>query len=208
MRELPYPSAGRSNMPDLKAVPFDPKKKVRSRCRCTAAAGQNGGSRKNRCSAGSGNAGSTSAETAKPSGRTPAGHQPTGSSRPKDNAYNLKLCLRWRSTSTKCWQRIKDFTLWRYRNRQDVRSGLYCKPSPEPAGPGGDDLVWKSLETMQGFSEDDSALIARLNRAKSAIIDDLGAETKYRLCTGKGLRHCGQPVQSQTPHHPHHEPGA
>lgn len=34
----------------------------------------------------------------------------------------------------------------------------------------------KLLETMQGFSEDDSALIARLNRAKLLIIDDLGAE--------------------------------
>ena len=34
----------------------------------------------------------------------------------------------------------------------------------------------KLLETMQGFSEDDGALIARLNRAKLLIIDDLGAE--------------------------------
>lgn len=34
----------------------------------------------------------------------------------------------------------------------------------------------KLLETMQGFKEDNSVLLTRLNRAKLLIIDDLGAE--------------------------------
>lgn len=34
----------------------------------------------------------------------------------------------------------------------------------------------KLLESMQGFREDDSVLLTRLNRAKLLIIDDLGAE--------------------------------
>ena len=43
----------------------------------------------------------------------------------------------------------------------------------------------KLLETMQGFSEDDSALIARLNRAKLLIIDDLGTELSNSFTTSQ-----------------------
>ena len=166
------------NMPDLKAVPFDPKKKVRVKmpvsCRCRAER------RKQEEQMLMQDREMKAAESLKR--QSLMDERLRGISfdkfqQTKDNAYNLKLCLRY----------AKHFDEMLAKNQGLLFYGGVGTGKTFAAACIANHLLSlkipvvmtsfvKLLESMQGFSEDDSALIARLNRAKLLIIDDLGAE--------------------------------
>lgn len=166
------------NMPDLKAVPFDPKKKVRVKmpvsCRCRAE------KRKQEEQMLMQDREMKAAESLKRQSLMDERLRDIsfyGFQQTKDNAYNLKLCLRY----------AKHFDEMLAKNQGLLFYGGVGTGKTFAAACIANHLLSlrvpvvmtsfvKLLESMQGFSEDDSALIARLNRAKLLIIDDLGAE--------------------------------
>ena len=184
------------NMPDLKAVPFDPKKKVRVKmpvsCRCRAER------RKQEEQMLMQDREMKAAESLKR--QSLMDERLRGISfdkfqQTKDNAYNLKLCLRY----------AKHFDEMLAKNQGLLFYGGVGTGKTFAAACIANHLLSlkipvvmtsfvKLLESMQGFSEDDSALIARLNRAKLLIIDDLGTEltnsfisTQLFLCINERL---------------------
>ena len=166
------------NMPDLKAVPFDPKKKVRVKmpvsCRCRAER------RKQEEQMLMQDREMRAAQTLQRQSLMDERLRDIsfdGFQQTKDNAYNLKLCLRY----------AKHFDEMLAKNQGLLFYGGVGTGKTFAAACIANHLLSlrvpvvmtsfvKLLETMQGFSEDDSALIARLNRAKLLIIDDLGTE--------------------------------
>lgn len=166
------------NMLDLKAVPFDPKKKVRVKmpvsCRCRAER------RKQEEQMLMQDREMRAAQALKQQSLMDERLRDIsfdGFQQTKDNAYNLKLCLRY----------AKHFDEMLAKNQGLLFYGGVGTGKTFAAACIANHLLSlrvpvvmtsfvKLLETMQGFSEDDSALIARLNRAKLLIIDDLGAE--------------------------------
>ena len=166
------------NMPDLKAVPFDPKKKVRVKmpvsCRCRAER------RKQEEQMLMQDREMRAAQALKQQSLMDERLRDIsfdGFQQTKDNAYNLKLCLRY----------AKHFDEMLAKNQGLLFYGGVGTGKTFAAACIANHLLSqrvpvvmtsfvKLLETMQGFSEDDSALIARLNRAKLLIIDDLGTE--------------------------------
>ena len=166
------------NMPDLKAVPFDPKKKVRVKmpvsCRCRAER------RKQEEQMLMQDREMRAAQTLQRQSLMDERLRDIsfdGFQQTKDNAYNLKLCLRY----------AKHFDEMLAKNQGLLFYGGVGTGKTFAAACIANHLLSlrvpvvmtsfvKLLETMQGFSEDDSTLIARLNRAKLLIIDDLGAE--------------------------------
>ena len=165
-------------MPDLKAVPFDPKKKVRVKmpvsCRCRAER------RKQEEQMLMQDREMRAAQALKQQSLMDERLRDIsfdGFQQTKGNAYNLKLCLRY----------AKHFDEMLAKNQGLLFYGGVGTGKTFAAACIANHLLSqrvpvvmtsfvKLLETMQGFSEDDSALIARLNRAKLLIIDDLGAE--------------------------------
>lgn len=173
------------NMPDLKAVPFDPKKKVRVKmpvsCRCRA----------ERCYQEEQmlqqDKDMRAMEALKRQSLMDERLRDVSFDsfrKTNDNAYNLKLCLRYANHFDEMLAKNqgllfyggvgtgKTFAAACIANQLLNQRILVIMTS-----------FVKLLESMQGFSEDDSVLIARLNRAKLLIIDDLGAErsTDYAL---------------------------
>lgn len=173
------------NMPDLKAVPFDPKKKVRVKmpvsCRCRAERRYQEEQMLQQ------DKDMRAMEALKRQSLMDERLRDVSFDsfrKTNDNAYNLKLCLRYANHFDEMLAKNqgllfyggvgtgKTFAAACIANHLLNRRILVIMTS-----------FVKLLESMQGFSEDDSALIARLNRAKLLIIDDLGAErsTDYAL---------------------------
>ena len=177
------------NMPDLKAVPFDPKKKVRVKmpvsCRCRAER------RKQEEQMLMQDREMRAAQALKQQSLMDERLRDIsfdGFQQTKDNAYNLKLCLRY----------AKHFDEMLAKNQGLLFYGGVGTGKTFAAACIANHLLSlrvpvvmtsfvKLLETMQGFSEDDSALIARLNRAKLLIIDDtiFSMENMAPFLTGK-----------------------
>ena len=175
------------NMPDLKAVPFDPKKKVRVKmpvsCRCRAER------RKQEEQMLMQDREMKAAESLKRQSLMDErlrGISFDDFQQTKDNAYNLKLCLRY----------AKHFDEMLAKNQGLLFYGGVGTGKTFAAACIANHLLSlrvpvvmtsfvKLLETMQGFSEDDSTLIARLNRAKLLIIDDLGTELSNSFTTSQ-----------------------
>lgn len=173
------------NMPDLKAVPFDPKKKVRVRmpvsCRCRAERRYQEEQMLQQ------DKDMRAMEALKRQSLMDERLRDVSFDsfrKTNDNAYNLKLCLRY----------VNHFDEMLAKNQGLLFYGGVGTGKTFAAACIANHLLnqripvimtsfVKLLESMQGFSEDDSALIARLNRAKLLIIDDLGAErsTDYAL---------------------------
>ena len=173
------------NMPDLKAVPFDPKKKVRVKmpvsCRCRAERRYQEEQMLQQ------DKDMRAMEALKRQSLMDERLRDVSFDsfrKTNDNAYNLKLCLRY----------ANHFDEMLAKNQGRLCSGGVGTGKTFAAAGIANHLLnqripvimtsfVKLLESMQGFSEDDSALIARLNRAKLLIIDDLGAErsTDYAL---------------------------
>ena len=175
------------NMPDLKAVPFDPKKKVRVKmpvsCRCRAER------RKQEEQMLMQDREMRAAQTLQRQSLMDERLRDIsfdGFQQTKDNAYNLKLCLRY----------AKHFDEMLAKNQGLLFYGGVGTGKTFAAACIANHLLSlripvvmtsfvKLLETMQGFSEDDGALIARLNRAKLLIIDDLGTELSNSFTTSQ-----------------------
>ena len=175
------------NMPDLKAVPFDPKKKVRVKmpvsCRCRAER------RKQEEQMLMQDREMRAAQTLQRQSLMDERLRDIsfdGFQQTKDNAYNLKLCLRY----------AKHFDEMMAKNQGLLFYGGVGTGKTFAAACIANHLLSlrvpvvmtsfvKLLETMQGFSEDDGALIARLNRAKLLIIDDLGTELSNSFTTSQ-----------------------
>ena len=173
------------NMPDLKAVPFDPKKKVRVKmpvsCRCRAERRYQEEQMLQQ------DKDMRAMEALKRQSLMDERLRDVSFDsfrKTNDNAYNLKLCLRY----------ANHFDEMLTKNQGLLFCGGVGTGKTFAAACIANHLLnqqipvimtsfVKLLESMQGFSEDDSALIARLNRAKLLIIDDLGAErsTDYAL---------------------------
>lgn len=173
------------NMPDLKAVPFDPKKKVRVKmpvsCRCRAERRYQEEQMLQQ------DKDMRAMEALKRQSLMDERLRDVSFDsfrKTNDNAYNLKLCLRY----------ANHFDEMLAKNQGLLFCGGVGTGKTFAAACIANHLLnqripvimtsfVKLLESMQGFSEDDSALIARLNRAKLLIIDDLGAErsTDYAL---------------------------
>ena len=173
------------NMPDLKAVPFDPKKKVRVKmpvsCRCRAERRYQEEQMLQQ------DKDMRAMEALKRQSLMDERLRDVSFDsfrKTNDNAYNLKLCLRYANHFDEMLAKNqgllfyggvgtgKTFAAACIANQLLNQRSLVIMTS-----------FVKLLESMQGFSEDDSVLIARLNRAKLLIIDDLGAErsTDYAL---------------------------
>ena len=173
------------NMPDLKAVPFDPKKKVRVKmpvsCRCRAERRYQ------------------EEQMLQQDKDMPAMEALKRQSlmderlldvsfdsfrKTNDNAYNLKLCLRYANHFDEMLAKNQGLLFYGgVGTGKTFAAACIANHLLNQRIPVIMTSFVKLLESMQGFSEDDSALIARLNRAKLLIIDDLGAErsTDYAL---------------------------
>lgn len=173
------------NMPDLKAVPFDPKKKVRVKmpvsCRCRAERRyqeeqmlqQDKDMRAMEALKRQSLMDERLLDVSFDSFR-----------KTNDNAYNLKLCLRYANHFDEMLAKNQGLLFYGgVGTGKTFAAACIANHLLNQRIPVIMTSFVKLLESMQGFSEDDSALIARLNRAKLLIIDDLGAErsTDYAL---------------------------
>lgn len=173
------------NMPDLKAVPFDPKKKVRVKmpvsCRCRAERRyqeeQMLQQDKDIRAMGALKRQSLMDERLRDVSFD-------SFRKTNDNAYNLKLCLRYANHFDEMLAKNQGLLFYGgVGTGKTFAAACIANHLLNQRIPVIMTSFVKLLESMQGFSEDDSALIARLNRAKLLIIDDLGAErsTDYAL---------------------------
>lgn len=173
------------NMPDLKAVPFDPKKKVRVKmpvsCRCRAERRYQEEQMLQQ------DKDMRAMEALKRQSLMDERLRDVSFDsfrKTNDNAYNLKLCLRYANHFDEMLAKNQGLLFYggvgtgKTFAAACIANHLLNRRIPVIMT-----SFVKLLESMQGFSEDDSALIARLNRAKLLIIDDLGAErsTDYAL---------------------------
>lgn len=173
------------NMPDLKAVPFDPKKKVRVKmpvsCRCRAERRYQEEQMLQQ------DKDMRAMEALKRQSLMDERLRDVSFDsfrKTNDNAYNLKLCLRYANHFDEMLAKNQGLLFYggvgtgKTFAAACIANHLLNRRIPVVMT-----SFVKLLESMQGFSEDDSALIARLNRAKLLIIDDLGAErsTDYAL---------------------------
>ncbi len=173
------------NMPDLKAVPFDPKKKVRVKmpvsCRCRAERRYQEEQMLQQ------DKDMRAMEALKRQSLMDERLRDVSFDsfrKTNDNAYNLKLCLRYANHFDEMLAKNQGLLFYggvgigKTFAAACIANHLLNQRIPVIMT-----SFVKLLESMQGFSEDDSALIARLNRAKLLIIDDLGAErsTDYAL---------------------------
>lgn len=173
------------NMPDLKAVPFDPKKKVRVKmpvsCRCRAERRYQEEQMLQQ------DKDMRAMEALKRQSLMDERLRDVSFDsfrKTNDNAYNLKLCLRYANHFDEMLAKNQGLLFYggvgtgKTFAAACIANHLLNRRIPVIMT-----SFVKLLESMQGFSEDDSALIARLNRAKLLIIDDLGAErsTDYSL---------------------------
>lgn len=173
------------NMPDLKAVPFDPKKKVRVKmpvsCRCRAERRYQEEQMLQQ------NKDMRAMEALKRQSLMDERLRDVSFDsfrKTNDNAYNLKLCLRYANHFDEMLAKNQGLLFYGgVGTGKTFAAACIANHLLNQRIPVIMTSFVKLLESMQGFSEDDSALIARLNRAKLLIIDDLGAErsTDYAL---------------------------
>lgn len=173
------------NMPDLKAVPFDPKKKVRVKmpvsCRCRAERRYQEEQMLQQ------DKDMRAMEALKRQSLMDERLRDVSFDsfrKTNDNAYNLKLCLRYANHFDEMLAKNQGLLFYGgVGTGKTFAAACIANHLLNQRVPVIMTSFVKLLETMQGFSEDDSALIARLNRAKLLIIDDLGAErsTDYAL---------------------------
>lgn len=173
------------NMPDLKAVPFDPKKKVRVKmpvsCRCRAERRYQEEQMLQQ------DKDMRAMEALKRKSLMDERLRDVSFDsfrKTNDNAYNLKLCLRYANHFDEMLAKNQGLLFYGgVGTGKTFAAACIANHLLNQRIPVIMTSFVKLLESMQGFSEDDSALIARLNRAKLLIIDDLGAErsTDYAL---------------------------
>lgn len=173
------------NMPDLKAVPFDPKKKVRVKmpvsCRCRAEQRYQEEQMLQQ------DKDMRAMEALKRQSLMDERLRDVSFDsfrKTNDNAYNLKLCLRYANHFDEMLAKNQGLLFYGgVGTGKTFAAACIANHLLNQRIPVIMTSFVKLLESMQGFSEDDSALIARLNRAKLLIIDDLGAErsTDYAL---------------------------
>ena len=173
------------NMPDLKGVPFDPKKKVRVKmpvsCRCRAERRYQEEQMLQQ------DKDMRAMETLKRQSLMDERLRDVSFDsfrKTNDNAYNLKLCLRYANHFDEMLAKNQGLLFYGgVGTGKTFAAACIANQLLNQRIPVIMTSFVKLLESMQGFSEDDSALIARLNRAKLLIIDDLGAErsTDYAL---------------------------
>lgn len=173
------------NMPDLKAVPFDPKKKVRVKmpvsCRCRAERRYQEEQMLQQ------DKDMRAMEALKRQSLMDERLRDVSFDsfrKTNDNAYNLKLCLRYANHFDEILAKNQGLLFYGgVGTGKTFAAACIANHLLNQRIPVIMTSFVKLLESMQGFSEDDSALIARLNRAKLLIIDDLGAErsTDYAL---------------------------
>lgn len=173
------------NMPDLKAVPFDPKKKVRIKmpvsCRCRAERRYQEEQMLQQ------DKDMRAMEALKRQSLMDERLRDVSFDsfrKTNDNAYNLKLCLRYANHFDEMLAKNQGLLFYGgVGTGKTFAAACIANHLLNQRIPVIMTSFVKLLESMQGFSEDDSALIARLNRAKLLIIDDLGAErsTDYAL---------------------------
>lgn len=173
------------NMPDLKAVPFDPKKKVRVKmpvsCRCRAERRYQEEQMLQQ------DKDMRAMEALKRQSLMDERLRDVSFDsfrKTNDNAYNLKLCLRYANHFDEMLAKNQGLLFYGgVGTGKTFAAACIANHLLNQRIPIIMTSFVKLLESMQGFSEDDSALIARLNRAKLLIIDDLGAErsTDYAL---------------------------
>ena len=95
----------------------------------------------------------------------------------KDNAYNLKLCQRYARHFDEMLEKNQGLLFYGgVGTGKTFAAACIANHLLDQRVPVVMTSFVKLLETMQGFKEEDSVLISRLNRAKLLIIDDLGAE--------------------------------
>lgn len=173
------------NMPDLKAVPFDPKKKVRVKmpvsCRCRAEQRYQEEQMLQQ------DKDMRAMEALKRQSLMDERLRDVSFDsfrKTNDNAYNLKLCLRYANHFDEMLAKNQGLLFYGgVGTGKTFAAACIANHLLNQRIPVIMTSFVKLLESMQSFSEDDSALIARLNRAKLLIIDDLGAErsTDYAL---------------------------
>ena len=173
------------NMPDLKAVPFDPKKKVRVKmpvsCRCRAERRYQEEQMLQQ------DKDMRAMEALKRQSLMDERLRDVSFDsfrKTNDNAYNMKLCLRYANHFDEMLAKNQGLLFYGgVGTGKTFAAACIANHLLNQRIPVIMTSFVKLLESMQGFSEDDSALIARLNRAKLLIIDDLGAErsTDYAL---------------------------
>lgn len=173
------------NMPDLKAVPFDPKKKVRVKmpvsCRCRAERSYQEEQMLQQ------DKDMRAMEALKRQSLMDERLRDVSFDsfrKTNDNAYNLKLCLRYANHFDEMLAKNQGLLFYGgVGTGKTFAAACIANQLLNQRIPVIMTSFVKLLESMQGFSEDDSVLIARLNRAKLLIIDDLGAErsTDYAL---------------------------
>lgn len=173
------------NMPDLKAVPFDPPKKVRVKmpvsCRCRAERRYQEEQMLQQ------DKDMRAMEALKRQSLMDERLRDVSFDsfrKTSDNAYNLKLCLRYANHFDEMLAKNQGLLFYGgVGTGKTFAAACIANHLLNQRIPVIMTSFVKLLESMQGFSEDDSALIARLNRAKLLIIDDLGAErsTDYAL---------------------------
>lgn len=173
------------NMPDLKAIPFDPKKKVRVKmpvsCRCRAEQRYQEEQMLQQ------DKDMRAMEALKRQSLMDERLRDVSFDsfrKTNDNAYNLKLCLRYANHFDEMLTKNQGLLFYGgVGTGKTFAAACIANHLLSQRVPVIMTSFVKLLESMQGFSEDDSALIARLNRAKLLIIDDLGAErsTDYAL---------------------------
>lgn len=173
------------NMPDLKAVPFDPKKKVRVKmpvsCRCRAERRYQEEQMLQQ------DKDMRAMEALKRQSLMDERLRDVSFDsfrKTNDNAYNLKLCLRYANHFDEMLAKNQGLLFYGgVGTGKTFAAACIANQLLNQRIPVVMTSFVKLLESMQGFSEDDSVLIARLNRAKLLIIDDLGAErsTDYAL---------------------------
>lgn len=173
------------NMPDLKAVPFDPQKKVRVKmpvsCRCRAERRYQEEQMLQQ------DKDMRAMEALKRQSLMDERLRDVSFDsfrKTNDNAYNLKLCLRYANHFDEMLAKNQGLLFYGgVGTGKTFAAACIANHLLNQRIPVIMTSFVKLLESMQGFSEDDSALIARLNRAKLLIIDDLGAErsTDYAL---------------------------
>lgn len=173
------------NMPDLKAVPFDPKKKVRVKmpvsCSCRAERRYQEEQMLQQ------DKDMRAMEALKRQSLMDERLRDVSFDsfrKTNDNAYNLKLCLRYANHFDEMLAKNQGLLFYGgVGTGKTFAAACIANHLLNQRIPVIMTSFVKLLESMQGFSEDDSALIARLNRAKLLIIDDLGAErsTDYAL---------------------------
>lgn len=173
------------NMPDLKAVPFDPKKKVRVKmpvsCRCRAERRYQEEQMLQQ------DKDMRAMEALKRQSLMDERLRDVSFDsfrKTNDNAYNLKLCLRYANHFDEMLAKNQGLLFYGgVGTGKTFAAACIANHLLNQRIPVIMTSFVKLLESMQGFSEDDSALIARLNRAELLIIDDLGAErsTDYAL---------------------------